>query len=162
MAYSLWNVSYLCTYVHTPFGWCILEGKNGISLIFPLLHSLEEAFHRYSAKLALTKLILHTVTSKDADIISRGYKLPSLLNWLNLCFHRFNQEGFFHCIINKTTQTIDMVGTGLPSSVGSLGIIWSTLVAKEIFFLLSTESKCLTLKHSSKWSMNFFFPEVHL
>lgn len=52
-------------YVHTPFGWRILEGKNSIALIFPLLHSLEEAFHRYSAKLALTKLILHTVTSKD-------------------------------------------------------------------------------------------------
>ena len=56
---------YLCTYVHTPFGWHILEGKNGIFLIFPLLHILEEAFHRYSAKLALTKLILHTVTSED-------------------------------------------------------------------------------------------------
>ena len=46
-----------------------------------------------------------------SDIISRGYKLPSLLNLLNLCFHRFNQEGFFfHSVINKTTLIIDMVG----------------------------------------------------
>ena len=45
----------------------------------------------------------------------------------------------------------------MPSSVEGSRIIWSTLVAKEIFFLLTTESKCLTLKHSPKWSMNIFF-----